>query len=1414
MQQLSTLDTTRPLDFDNLNLIIRPRAPRRRQSGASIIPFRPYVKRLTSVRLPHSYANGRDNWVESGRRESYFEQKNARCIGSLFDDCGTSEVIRWDIEGESTRLPMMCKFWMIVDGAVVERGKPRMVQDAAVQVYVAGHSLRSIIAAQNQQLNRTVVTRYDRRRRHSWHDVNEYHSVPYFQYTSSIHCGSSIAIQCNEQSEHFMSTQEYLPFIEEETADEHYLMKTEKHNAQEIIHHYELPQYRAQINITTETEQEDTIQTISSDWETLETAYENHGIYSRYTEDNISFQSRDSAITTRTGMTYSDRSISTRDDADYMQRSIGTGSDVGYFDQSISTRDDIDYTHHSIATGNDIEYSDQSVATRDDMEYTHHSIAIGNDLQYNEQSVSTRDDTESIYYSIATGHDLEYFDQSNSTRDDAEYTHHSIATGNDTQYSDHSVATHDDVKYADRAMSTYDDVTYANQSVATHDDIKHSHQSVSTRDDADYTHKSIATGNDTEYADRSMSTYDDVKYSNQSTATGDNIEYSNQSVSTRDDIKYINQSVTTDNNIEYAHQSVGTHDNVAYSSQSVSTHDDIAYSNQSTGTHDGTEYLHQSVGTHDNIAYSNQSVSTHDGIAYSNQSTGTRDDNEHTHQSIATGNDIEYSNQSTATHDGTEYSNQSVGTRDNIAYSNQSVSTHDGIAYSNQSTATRDDNEHTHQSIATGNDIEYSNQSTATHDGTEYLHQSVGTHDNIAYSNQSVSTHDGIAYSNQSTGTRDDNEHTYQSIATGSDAEYLNQSVSTADNTEYSHRAVATHDDIEYLHQSVGTHDDIKYLNQSISTNDDTGYLTQSTATHHDIQYSSQSVATGTDYPDYWLNFSTNALLSEYTIDQNEERESSVFSPRLNDQSIQTEFEQDTDIELNRTRSPSSRSSRTPVTSSSVTISNHIQVVDQIDDENPPRRSAPFLSHRERLDSHRDFDSPFSDNPIETSSTRYSNRSRRQTSSSRHSDAGYISFETALNRQSYSTPDFDITVLQQPRSNNETNHIIQTEGLETESICTLECLAQRYERTLQDRRQAIAVINDQLLDIGGVLQRYRQRIREPVSVPVQSNNAIRVSRDIVTASPKPRQERSSSPVSSTGSTRSKYRFLPSTSREEIHQDYLPSPLIYITTPILNSPRQPIIQTEYCNICLTDHGEGSAWIRYNEQRLETLQQRIDLMLEFNDMEDVQSSSISSSDSVRNIARASSTQRIDNILMGRSQRRNQLAYNNDQISVPHRTNYRSSRNMNSMVSEFSHYSPRNLSRSILPASKRVRISTNDILIPNQADLHEPMLSSSSQSIPRPIVSILRRNNINLTSRLHGSNEISQLGRRDMNRNRSMIDQFTIPRYYRLYNDVGFREVYDFSCVLDSYLNRTTSQDYSSMIQHFALDHQIPAPIISAA
>jgi len=113
MQKSNILNTTGPIDYDNLNIIICPRPPRRRQSGISFVPFRPYVKCLTSIREPCSFTDGKDKWKVMGKREIFFQQQNARCIGSLIDDCDISDVIRWDIEGESTRLPMMCKIWMI-----------------------------------------------------------------------------------------------------------------------------------------------------------------------------------------------------------------------------------------------------------------------------------------------------------------------------------------------------------------------------------------------------------------------------------------------------------------------------------------------------------------------------------------------------------------------------------------------------------------------------------------------------------------------------------------------------------------------------------------------------------------------------------------------------------------------------------------------------------------------------------------------------------------------------------------------------------------------------------------------------------------------------------------------------------------------------------------------------------------------------------------------------------------------------------------------------------------------------------------------------------------------------------------------------------------------------------------------------
>lgn len=134
-------------------------------------------------------------------------------------------------------------------------------------------------------------------------------------------------------------------------------------------------------------------------------------------------------------------------------------------------------------------------------------------------------------------------------------------------------------------------------------------------------------------------------------------------------------------------------------------------------------------------------------------------------------------------------------------------------------------------------------------------------------------------------------------------------------------------------------------------------------------------------------------------------------------------------------------------------------------------------------------------------------------------------------------------------------------------------------------------------------------------------------------------------------------------------------------------------------------------------------------------------------------------------------------------------------------------RNVTRSTTPVSKSVRISTQSVP-PPQTRVH---------SASRPIVSILRRSSIPATPPTNKLVESSHVWRSKVDGKMYVLEQFSIPRYYRLYNDASFREIYNFSRVLDTYLdsNRsTTTQDYSKMVKNFALDQQLPSEITSAA
>lgn len=59
--------------------------------------------------------------------------KTIKSIGTSLKNCEISDMISIDIEAESTRLPLMCKLMIIVEGAAYERGKRLLVKDGSAQ---------------------------------------------------------------------------------------------------------------------------------------------------------------------------------------------------------------------------------------------------------------------------------------------------------------------------------------------------------------------------------------------------------------------------------------------------------------------------------------------------------------------------------------------------------------------------------------------------------------------------------------------------------------------------------------------------------------------------------------------------------------------------------------------------------------------------------------------------------------------------------------------------------------------------------------------------------------------------------------------------------------------------------------------------------------------------------------------------------------------------------------------------------------------------------------------------------------------------------------------------------------------------------------------------------------------------------
>ncbi len=186
---------------------------------------------------------------------------------------------------------------------------------------------------------------------------------------------------------------------------------------------------------------------------------------------------------------------------------------------------------------------------------------------------------------------------------------------------------------------------------------------------------------------------------------------------------------------------------------------------------------------------------------------------------------------------------------------------------------------------------------------------------------------------------------------------------------------------------------------------------------------------------------------------------------------------------------------------------------------------------------------------------------------------------------------------------------------------------------------------------------FRCQTRLPVSLHffyIYSIQAMELYRDISFLSTQSKEDRPS--ITITNLIKDKYREMPEITSEDMIQGYIPSPRLHLTNTILTIPRQrqprfitsskALIRPDYCDLCLTDHSTSSAWIRYNERRIDELHKRIDLMLQIEDNEEAHL--LLSPSPTTNLTTATVSQRIDDMVMQRPRYRTPLLHYPEHIS----------------------------------------------------------------------------------------------------------------------------------------------------------------------
>ena len=136
-----------------------------KKPSTSYIPFKTEDKKLDFTLNDIYHTDGKSE-IQKVDNRKILSKKTIKSIGTCLEYFVLSDMISIDIDPDSTRLPLMCKLMIIVEGAAKERGTRNLVRDAGVQTNDEVDIYIHVEEKDNQKSNKKHELKFNTLERH------------------------------------------------------------------------------------------------------------------------------------------------------------------------------------------------------------------------------------------------------------------------------------------------------------------------------------------------------------------------------------------------------------------------------------------------------------------------------------------------------------------------------------------------------------------------------------------------------------------------------------------------------------------------------------------------------------------------------------------------------------------------------------------------------------------------------------------------------------------------------------------------------------------------------------------------------------------------------------------------------------------------------------------------------------------------------------------------------------------------------------------------------------------------------------------------------------------------------------------------------------------------------------------------